>query len=33
MSLEIYRQEYCGCIFSEEKRFTKNFQREIHKSF
>ncbi|MBR2215561.1 MAG: epoxyqueuosine reductase QueH [Selenomonadaceae bacterium] len=26
--LELYRQAYCGCIFSEEERYSKELRRE-----
>ncbi|MDR0324062.1 MAG: epoxyqueuosine reductase QueH [Treponema sp.] len=25
-----YMQKYCGCIFSEEERFLKNYERKSH---
>ncbi len=27
VALGIYRQSYCGCIFSEEERYSKKFRR------
>lgn len=35
LQLELYRQNYCGCIFSEEERFSKeikNLRRQNFKS-
>ena len=26
--LELYRQNYCGCIFSEEERFSKDIRKQ-----
>ena len=26
LQLELYRQNYCGCIFSEEERFSKEIK-------
>jgi len=26
--LELYRQKYCGCIFSEEERYSPKFKRK-----
>lgn len=34
LELGLYRQNYCGCIFSEEERFSKDikkFRRNFHK--
>ena len=31
--LELYRQNYCGCIFSEEERFSKDIRKERKKYF
>ena len=25
--MELYRQSYCGCIFSEEERYSKELQK------
>lgn len=33
LELELYRQNYCGCIFSEEERFSKeikNLRKKFH---
>ncbi|MCD6489599.1 MAG: epoxyqueuosine reductase QueH, partial [Thermodesulfobacterium sp.] len=30
-SLNIYRQGYCGCIFSEEERYYKKRRKELLK--
>ena len=30
-ALNIYRQSYCGCIYSEQERFDKNFQKKLFK--
>ena len=27
LELELYRQNYCGCIFSEEERFSKDLKK------
>ena len=32
LKLELYRQNYCGCIFSEEERFSKEIKK-FRKSF
>ena len=29
IALNLYRQNYCGCIFSEEERFSKKRRKEI----
>ena len=26
-AMELYRQSYCGCIFSEEERYSKELQK------
>ena len=31
--LELYRQNYCGCIFSEEERFSKDIRKQRKKYF
>ena len=31
--LELYRQNYCGCIFSEEERFSKEIRKKRKKFF
>ena len=31
--LELYRQNYCGCIFSEEERFSKDIRKQRKKFF
>ena len=31
--LNLYRQNYCGCIFSEEERFSKEIRKERRKLF
>ena len=31
--LGLYRQNYCGCIFSEEERFSKDIRKERRKFF
>lgn len=31
--LELYRQNYCGCIFSEEERFSKDISKQRKKYF
>ena len=31
--LELYRQNYCGCIFSEEERFSKELRKQRKKFF
>jgi len=31
VSLKLYRQNYCGCIFSEEERFSKKRRKELIK--
>ena len=31
--LELYRQNYCGCIFSEEERFSKEIRKQRKKFF
>lgn len=31
--LELYRQNYCGCIFSEEERFSKEIRKQRKKYF
>ena len=33
LQLELYRQNYCGCIFSEEERFSNDVRRERKKYF
>ena len=32
-NLNIYRQGYCGCIFSEEERYSKKRKKELIKEF
>ena len=29
--LGLYRQKYCGCVFSEEERYQKQIQRDLQK--
>ena len=29
IALNLYKQNYCGCIFSEEERFSKKRRKEI----
>ena len=29
--LEIYRQPYCGCIFSEQERYDKKFRKRLRR--
>jgi len=31
LELGLYRQPYCGCIFSEQERYDKKLQKEIRK--
>ena len=33
LELGLYRQNYCGCIFSEEERFSNDVRRERRKYF
>ena len=33
LKLGLYRQNYCGCIFSEEERFSKDIRKERKKFF
>lgn len=32
LELGLYRQPYCGCIFSEQERYDKKLQKEIRKA-
>ena len=31
LELELYRQPYCGCIFSEEERYSNSFKKKRRK--
>jgi len=31
IELNMYRQPYCGCIYSEQERYDKNFRKEMSK--
>ena len=31
IDLELYRQPYCGCIFSEEERYSNSFKKKRKK--
>ena len=33
LELGLYRQNYCGCIFSEEERFSNNLRKARKKFF
>lgn len=32
IDLELYRQPYCGCIFSEEERYSNSFKKKRKKN-
>lgn len=32
LTLELYRQPYCGCIYSEQERYDKKMRKKISKS-
>ena len=32
LELELYRQPYCGCIFSEEERYSKAIRKQRKKA-
>ncbi|QER41268.1 epoxyqueuosine reductase QueH [Thermodesulfobacterium sp. TA1] len=32
LNIGIYRQAYCGCVFSEEERYSKTRKKELNKS-
>jgi len=31
IDMKLYRQPYCGCIYSEQERYDKNLQRKLRK--
>jgi len=31
LSLEIYRQPYCGCIYSEQERYDNHLKKKLRK--